>query len=171
MLFHLSQRPRTFVSRTRGFSMVELLVVMSILGVLVTIGAGTLRSDRLAVNQAAEGLASQIARARLEAIRRNSFVGVCFDTSGNGSYTVRSAETAAEVCPEGTSIQHVALGSGDWAKVKLGTLNLSSSFDGVVFNSLGLTTGNVNGTFTVQNSEGSYTKNVVVNGQGRASVQ
>jgi type IV fimbrial biogenesis protein FimT len=54
----------------QGLAFLELLVVLSVLGVLLALGLPRLSPDRQAVSQAARGLAEQVTRARLEAIRR-----------------------------------------------------------------------------------------------------
>lgn len=155
----------------RGFSVIELIIVVAILGILFTITAGLLRSDRTSVTQAAQGLSAQISRARLEAIRRNTFAGICFSQTGSGSYSLRTADSAADVCPDGTLIQTVTLGTGDWAAVRFGTPTLPDGFDGVVFNSRGMVSGTVSGTLVIQNTAQNFSKNVSINAQGRASIQ
>jgi Tfp pilus assembly protein FimT len=56
--------------------MMEMLVVMVVMGVLFAIAMRMLRSDRIAVQQAATIMTGQFARARLEAIKNNENVGI-----------------------------------------------------------------------------------------------
>ena len=65
-------------STNRGFSLIELLIVVAILGVVAAIAApnfqNTIENNR--VNSAAEGMRDAIAVARTEAIRRGSSVWI-----------------------------------------------------------------------------------------------
>lgn len=143
---------------------------MGLMAVLFTIGAGSLRTDRTAVSQAAQGLSSQIQRARLEAIRRNAFAGVCFSTTGSGSYSIRSASLASGVCPSGTLITEVRMGQDTLGQVRLGNEG-STGFTGIIFNSRGMVSGVATTTVTLRNAANNFSKQVVVNSQGRPSVQ
>lgn len=153
-----------------GLSIVELLGVVAILAILLTMGAGFLRTDRTSVSQAAQGLSSQIQRARLEAIRRNTFAGVCFSNTGSGSYSLRTASLATGVCPSGTLITEIRMGQDTLGQVRLSNEG-SSGFSGIVFNSRGMVSGVATTTVTLSNIANNFSKQVVVNPQGRASVQ
>jgi len=159
------------IQKNQGFSVIEMLVVIAVLGVALGIGIGYLRSDRLAVNQAAQGLAAQVNRARLEAIKQNNYAGVCLSTSGSGGYSIRVSTTVDTVCPGGTLLQNVQFGQGDLAKVRLGTPSVAVTFSGIIFDSRGMARGSVSGTFPIKNQDGTYTKQVVVSAQGRATTQ
>ena len=70
----------------RGLTLLELLLVLGILGVLLGLALPLLSPNRLALDQAARSLAAQVTRARLEAIRRNAFVGLQVFTEEAGGY-------------------------------------------------------------------------------------
>ena len=53
----------------RGLTLLELLLVLGILGVFLGLALPLLSPNRLALDQAARSLATQVTRARLEAIR------------------------------------------------------------------------------------------------------
>jgi type IV fimbrial biogenesis protein FimT len=71
------------VQKRSGFSLLELLVVIAVIGILVAIGFVNLPRDRFAVNQAAEGFARDVQLTRFEAIRRNEFMGLRVEPSQN----------------------------------------------------------------------------------------
>ena len=56
----------------RGLTLLELLLVLGILGVFLGLALPLLSPNRLALDQAARSLATQVTRARLEAIDRKS---------------------------------------------------------------------------------------------------
>ncbi|AEG33635.1 hypothetical protein Ththe16_1230 [Thermus thermophilus SG0.5JP17-16] len=153
----------------RGFTLVELLILLTILGVLLTLGMGYLRSDRLAVNQAAQSLAAQITRARLEAIRRNAFVGLQFSTAGAGGYTLFvDANRNGSYDTGDTAIQSITFGQGDWGQVRLQSVSGAST---LVFDPRGIAQALNATTVTLSNRAGTYSKQVQISPQGRASVQ
>ena len=53
----------------RGLTLLELLLVLGILGVFLGLALPLLSPNRLALDQAARSLATQVTRARLEAIQ------------------------------------------------------------------------------------------------------
>ncbi|WP_135255590.1 GspH/FimT family pseudopilin [Thermus caldilimi] len=155
--------------KPRGLTLIELVIIIAILGVLLALGIGYLGSDRLAVNQAAQSLAAQVTRARLEAIRRNSFVGIQFGTQGFGGYVVFvDANRDGTFNPGETVVQSVTFGQGDWARVRLTAVSGAST---LVFDPRGIPTSFTPSTVTLGNRAGTYSKTVQISGQGRASVQ
>ncbi|GAB6942827.1 GspH/FimT family protein [Thermus brockianus] len=93
-------------------ALIELIIVVALLGILLALGTGYLRSDRMAVNQAAGSLAAQVTRARLEAIRRNAFVGLQFSMAGAGGYTLFVDANRNGSDDTGDTIQSVTFGQG-----------------------------------------------------------
>ncbi|WP_243094023.1 GspH/FimT family pseudopilin [Thermus thalpophilus] len=152
-----------------GLALIELVIVVAILGILFALGTGYLRSDRIAVNQAAQTLAAQVTRARLEAIRRNAFVGLAFNAAGAGSYRLFVDENRNGSYDGGeTVIQSVTFGQGDWGRVRLQSVSGAST---LVFDPRGIPH-DLNATsVTLSNWAGTYSKQVQVTPQGRASVQ
>ncbi|WP_105317391.1 GspH/FimT family pseudopilin [Thermus tenuipuniceus] len=152
-----------------GFSLVELILAITILGILLALGTSYLRSDRIAVNQAAQSLAAQVTRARLEAIRRNEFVGIQFSTQGFGGYVVFVDANRDGTFNSGeTVVQNVPFGQGDWARVRFTAVTGAST---LVFDTRGIPTSFTPSTITLHNRAETYTKTVQISGQGRASVQ
>ncbi|AFH38737.1 GspH/FimT family protein [Thermus thermophilus] len=154
--------------KPHGLSLIELVIVLAVLGVLLALGTGYLRSDRLQVNQAARSLAAQVTRARLEAIRRNDFVGIQFLTSGTGGYVVFVDQNRNGTYDAGdTAIQTVNFGQGEWARVRLTALAGPAA---LVFDPRGIPQDFTGATVTLSDRAGTYTKGVSLSPQGRASL-
>ncbi|AEB11451.1 GspH/FimT family pseudopilin [Marinithermus hydrothermalis] len=156
----------------RGVTFLELLIVLAILGVVLVLGAANLRPDRFAVNQAARGLAAQVTRARLEAIRQNCPVGVFILTAGAGGYAVRGGvwDEDQDQCVD-TVFQTVRFGEGQLASVRLDTAASTLGHFPIFFDPRGVPIGLVNGTVVLTNTGGDYNKRVVISPQGRARIQ
>jgi len=154
--------------KPQGLSLIELVIVIAVLGILLALGTGYLPSDRLAVNQAARSLAAQVTRARLEALRRNDFVGIQFLTGGAGGYAVFVDQNQnGTYDTTETTIQTVNFGQGDWAQVRLTALTGPAA---LVFDPRGIPQDFTGTTLTLSNRAGTYTKGVSISPQGRASL-
>ncbi|GGM91123.1 prepilin [Thermus composti] len=150
-----------------GLTLLELLVLLAILGLLLALGVGQLRSDRTAVNQAAQTLAAQVTRARLEAIRQNEFAGLAFSNAGSGSYRVfLDTNHNGQYDPGEPTLQAVLFGQGDWAQVRL--QSPAEAF--FVFDSRGIPISSQALTITLANRAGTYTRTVQISSQGRANI-
>jgi type IV fimbrial biogenesis protein FimT len=167
---------------TSGFSVIELLIVVVMLGLISALSVRMLRSDQLAVQQAATILSSQISRARLEAIKNNENAGIWLTAgqtytgseganqgganygSGAGSYKICVDANRDNTCGSSeTTIHSVEYGTGNLGKVKL------ISGGSVIFNSRGISvTGPA--TLVLSNTSGTFTKTISINAQGRASI-
>lgn len=154
--------------KPRGLSLIELVIVLAILGVLLALGTGYLRSDRLAVNQAAQSLAAQVTRARLEAIRRNTFVGLQFSTQGAGGYLLFEDANRDSLYDSGEPvIQRVVFGQGDWARVRLSAIEGPAT---LVFDPRGIPQGFAEAKVSLSNRAGTYSQEISISPQGRASL-
>jgi type IV fimbrial biogenesis protein FimT len=91
------QEERLLIMRTRGFTLIETLIVMSILGLLLAAGLPTLAD--FMKNQRMRGVAEQVrdgmSLARLEAIRRNTAVNFVPNATGWSVVVPASGTTAA----------------------------------------------------------------------------
>jgi type IV fimbrial biogenesis protein FimT len=148
-----------------GLSLIELVVVLAVLGVFLALGLPRLNPDPQAVNQAARGLGEQVVRARLEAIRQNSFVGLLLDPGGAGRYLVFVDENANGTLDAGERvIQEVRFGQGDWARVRL---TAPQSPTVLLFDSRGIPQGFAGVTVRLENRAGTYHRDLVISPQGR----
>ena len=142
-----------------GLSLIELVVVLAALGV------PRLNPDPQAVNQAARGLGEQVVRARLEAIRQNSFVGLLLDPGGAGRYLVFVDENANGTLDTGERVvQEVRFGQGDWARVRL---TAPQSPTVLLFDSRGVPQDFAGVTVRLENRAGTYHRDLVISPQGR----
>ncbi len=153
----------------RGVTLLELLLVIAIIGILGAVGFAAVPRDRFAVNQAAEGLARSFGLARLEAVRRNEFVGLQLesvaagnayslfvDVNGNGQYNV-GEPVIKRVQFAGSAVSIKSVGAGPTRSL--------------VFDARGMTYGIFTGTIEFANLSGSYSRKVIVSQQGRARLQ
>ena len=152
----------------RGLTLLELLVVLSVLGVLLALGAPRLSPDRLAVNQAARGLAQQVTRARLEAIRQNAFAGLHVFTDGAGGYAVFVDRDGDRRYDPGEEVHLVRFGQGDWARVRLDVGRSTLGNLPLLFDPRGLPAKPITATLALTDRQGSALKRVVISQQGRA---
>ncbi|WP_243094024.1 GspH/FimT family protein [Thermus thalpophilus] len=152
-----------------GLSLLELLGVLAVLAVLLALGLPWLSPNGLALDQAAQTLAAQVTRARLEAIRRNAFVGLDVLRQGAGGYLLFVDENGNRRPDPGEAFQEVRFGEGPWARVRL---DLAQSHLGnlpLLFDPRGTPYGLTTATFAL--SSGSASRKVVVSQQGRARVE
>src|SRR5690606_34084363 len=71
--------------KNRGFSVIELMIVLTIASILLAVSAPAFRStlERVNANSQAKSLQSALKYARSEAIRRRSIVTVCGSSTGS----------------------------------------------------------------------------------------
>jgi type IV fimbrial biogenesis protein FimT len=151
-----------------GLTLIELVVVLAVLGVFLALGVPRLNPDPQAVNQAAQGLAQQVTRARFEAIRRNELVGLWLQIGGAGGFALFVDANRNGSYDAGEPIIHrVTFGAGDWGRVRLQSVSGSST---LVFDTRGIPRDWVQTTVTLSNRAGTYTRNVQISPQGRAQV-
>ncbi len=148
-----------------GFSLLELLVVLLLLGLLLALLPSRLNPDRRAVDQAARMLSEQVVRARLEAIRNNVFAGVHLFTDGAGGYAVFLDQNANRLYDPTEEVQLVRFGQGDWARVRL---TAPSAPVTLLFDPRGIPQDFPGLTVVLTNPQGTYTKRVEITPQGRA---
>jgi type IV fimbrial biogenesis protein FimT len=155
----------------QGLAFLELLVVLSVLGVLLALGLPRLSPDRQAVGQAARGLAEQVTRARLEAIRQNEFVGLRAFTDGAGGYAVFVDRDGDRGYDPGEEVQLVRFGQGEWARVRLDLERSNLGNMPLLFDPRGIPAKPITATLVLTDRQGSAVKRVVISQQGRARVE
>ncbi len=153
----------------RGLTLLELLVALSVLGVLLALGVPRLNPDRQAVSQAARGLAQQVTRARLEAIRQNAFAGLHVFTDGAGGYAVFVDRDGDRGYDPGEEVQLVRFGQGEWARVRLDRERSTLGNLPLLFDPRGLPAKPITATLVL--TSGGATRKVVISQQGRARVE
>jgi len=155
----------------QGLAFLELLLVLLVLGVLLALGLPRLSPDRQAVSQAARGLAEQVTRARLEAIRQNEFVGLHAFTDGAGGYAVFVDRDGDRGYDPGEEVQLVRFGQGEWARVRLDAGRSTLGNLPLLFDPRGLPAKPITATLVLTDRQGSAVKRVVISQQGRARVE
>jgi type IV fimbrial biogenesis protein FimT len=153
----------------RGVTLLELLLVIAIVGILGAAGFAAVPRDRFAVNQAAEGLARSFNLARLEAVRRNEFVGLYLESAaaGNGYALFVDANGNGQYDAGEQIIKRVRFAGG---AVKIASVGASPTRS-LVFDPRGMTFGIFTGTVEFANLSTSYSRKVIVSQQGRARLQ
>ena len=148
-----------------GLTLLELLITLSVLGILLGIGGTTVRSDRIAVDQAARALSMQVSRARLEALRRNDTVGLNASTAAQQVRLFtdldRNSTYAAGELLRGTTIQY---GADQQSHVKL------NSDITLLFDARGILRSPMGATITLSSHRG-YQKTIAINAQGKVAIQ
>ena len=79
---------RTDRTSCSGATLIDLMLVVTILGIVTAMAVQTFDTDEMAVDAAARGIVADIYRSQSLAIRTNVAVGVDFDQSANRSQFV-----------------------------------------------------------------------------------
>lgn len=149
-------------SSEQGLSLLEILVVVAVLGVILGVGFLLLPSDRLAVNQAADGLVSDVKLARFQAISRNKYVQVNVFPDSN-AYEVIERDS-------GAVIKSVRLGSDQRSgSVRIRSVDVPANH--VVFDPRGIGIGMGPQSVTFSSNRSDYTKTVDISQQGMVAVR
>jgi len=142
----------------RGFTLIEIMIVLTILGVLTSIAVPAFRQWRAhsAVNDAATAMMGHLKQARNMAMAESRNVQIVFATT---AYTFDKDSTGS--C---TSCKNLTFSLSPYSANLTVSTNISN--DTVTFSSSGTGT---TGTITLKDSaDTSFCKNITVNGIGRA---
>lgn len=172
-----------------GFTLLELLIVLAMLGIFFALGAAALPRDKFAVSQAAKGLARDFQAARFEAISRNWFVGLHLDPATN-TYVIYcdNPRNAVTDCTREDFDPSDAASNKKYdpgSDVVLKTVNLTSSYGPLVklaapstpysptvFDPRGTVYNGAAGkTIKISNPRQSYTIKVILSPQGRTRLE
>ena len=149
----------------RGFSLLEIIIVVAIIGTLLALMFNFNPQDRLQVQQAAKSFVVSVQKARFEAISKNLFAGVRVTDSSFQIFL----DTAPAGAPDGKYsagdeiVEEVAIGSGSYPLVNL----TSRAGREVVFTPRGTPYGVINETFTFSSTRRRYVLEAKVSLQGR----
>ena len=149
----------------RGFSLLEIIIVVAILGVLFALMLNFNPQDRLQVQQAAKSFVVSVQKARFEAISKNLFAGVrVTDSSFQIFLDTDPAGAPDRAYSAGDQIvEEVAIGSGSYPLVRL----TSDAGRDVVFTPRGTPYGLINETFNFSSTRRGYVLKAKVTLQGR----
>jgi len=152
--------PRCSGANTRGFTLVELMVLLAVVGILMSVSAPAFLSywRVAALRGGAQELATILNRARQLAIAQNT--SVCVNQSTNKVQFQTGGCGGTVWLGPGTS------GAG-WFTLQ-NSVNVSSTTANVVFNYLGGAT--TAGVYTVQNPINNSTMSVTVALSGRVTI-
>lgn len=145
-----------------GFTFVELLVAIAVIGVLVSIGIVSIPSERFAVRQAAEGLASDVQLARFQAISRNTYVRVDI-LAGSNAYRLVERDS-------GEVIKFVDF-DGDSRTARVAILSVDNDANDIVFDPRGIGIGLGPQSVVLGNASTGFSVTVSISQPGRAIVE
>jgi type IV fimbrial biogenesis protein FimT len=154
------------IRRQQGFSILELLIAMTVLGILVAMGASTMPRDRFAVNQAAEGLARDVQFARFQAINRNTFIGISVPQESSAYQIFTTDRTGAY--STGNVIKSVQMGSSDRPQAAIGTVSPNNI---ILFDPRGISLTGDSKTIVIKSTASPFTRTISINAQGKATIQ
>jgi len=159
--------------RLRGFSLIELLIVLAIAAVLLVAGFAQINTGGAATSQAAQAIAATVNRARFEAVRTNNTAGLQIigaDATQGGTIRVciDVDESVTLSCATGTIVSTVVLSEGELARARItspATLTVFFDRRGIVRNpSTAIVIG-------VADRSGGNPRSVTISATGRAVIQ
>ncbi|PLY01229.1 MAG: hypothetical protein C0623_05660 [Desulfuromonas sp.] len=163
----------------RGFSLIELMVVVAILAAVVAISAPNLKTwqDHSRVNSDARNVLGILQHARIEAVKRNEFVSVVFtnnNTDGENvaDYRIFVDKDADRTFDAGET--SLVLSDLNYAKH---TASFTGGVPSAIFNSRGMpSTSDISVNFIVgniklDNPDDTYSKKVIVAQSGRVRIE
>ena len=105
----MTGRKRLFICSPKGFSMLEVMIVVAIIGILASVAVANLNTmiPRSQTKSVVQQLRSDINKAKMEAVRNNRAALILFSTiedGHRGSFTACLIDdVAVDECPENAS--------------------------------------------------------------------
>jgi prepilin-type N-terminal cleavage/methylation domain-containing protein len=163
--------PTADLRRDEGFSVIELLIALAVVGILLTAGLLSLNMSGTSTRQAAEVLAGAANRARFEAVRTNSTSGyevVAGADGATGSITVcREIDVNAGLsCANGVISEVITFDDGALARAVIADPVVTA----VYFDRRGVVRNPALHVITVTDRSGGNARTVTISPTGRAEV-
>lgn len=149
-------------AKTAAFSILELLLAVAVVGVLVAAGFLVMPRDRLAVRQAAEGLARDVQLARFQAISRNTYVVVDVRPADNG-YRIMERDS-------GVVLKSVSFADGG-RTARAAILGVNNEANDIVFDPRGIGIGPGPQSVVIGSPSSGYSVTVAISQPGRVTIQ
>lgn len=158
--------------RLHGFSVIELLIVLAVLAVILGVGIARLDPSASATSQAAQVVASAVARARFEAVRTNSTSGLEIVAGAGGSsgqiticHDIDWAVGLA--CVNGVTTETRSFDGGALARAVISSPTSTT----VYFDRRGVVRNPANHVVTITDRGGRNPRTISISPTGRAEVQ
>lgn len=145
-------------NRRGGFTLLEILIVVAIVGVVGAISFVSLPRDRYAVGQAAQITSQAVRLARLEAVKRDTDVSVNF---------VKDSSSFDVVRDDTSTLLHTYSLDPQGAK----TVTVTSGTDSITFNPRGVTSKPTSQPVVLTNTKTGYSKTLSIDLQGNVEIQ
>lgn len=131
--------------RRAGFSLVEVVVVMAIIGILATLSVPSFSAmfARSKLRSASEQLRSDINLARGEAVKRNTIIRMNFTVTAGGTpwcYGLRAGDASCDCTVTDASSANFCFLDRSDGGVALSSVTNSAQFSGVTFENTPFTT-------------------------------
>lgn len=153
----------------RGLTLLELLLVLGILGVFLGLALPLLSPNRLALDQAARSLATQVTRARLGGHPPERLRGPSGVHRRSGGYLLFVDQNANRRYDPGEEFGATRFGQGNWARVRLDPEKSALGNMPLLFDPRGIPAKPITATLVL--TSGGATRKVVISQQGRARLE
>lgn len=157
--------------RIQGITFVELLIVLAFLGVITGVGISRLNPAGAATSQAAQVVASSVARARFEAVKTNSTSGLEIMAAADGSSgTITICHdidwAAGLTCAFGATTEVKSFDGGELARAIIASPGTTA----IYFDRRGVVRNPAKHEITITDRSGRNSRTVSVSATGRAEV-